>query len=69
MIYIKIKQLRELRNVSIDTIAKGMNTSISNYIAIECGEIDLKLSEIYKIAEIIGVDPREFFIGIDGLSY
>ncbi|MCC7333052.1 MAG: helix-turn-helix transcriptional regulator [Flavobacteriales bacterium] len=51
-----IKKFRELKNLTRETIAEELNMSVSGYSKIERDEIDLTLSRIQQIAQILGVD-------------
>lgn len=51
-----IKKFRELKNITRETIASELNMSLSGYSKIERDEIDLTLSRIQRIAEILKVD-------------
>ncbi|MCC9065294.1 helix-turn-helix domain-containing protein [Flavobacterium piscisymbiosum] len=51
-----IKKFRELKDITREAIASDLGMSVSNYSKIERGEIDLTLSRIEKIAQILGVD-------------
>jgi transcriptional regulator with XRE-family HTH domain len=51
-----IKKFRELKNVTREQIASKLNMSLSNYSKIERGEIDLTLSRIERISEILEID-------------
>lgn len=51
-----IKKLRELKNITREKIAGELGLSLSGYSKIERNEVDLTLSRIRKIAQIIGVD-------------
>jgi len=63
MIYFKIKELRESKNITIEEMAANLKISVSKYNAIESGSVDLKLSKIFSIAEKLGVDTRDLFYG------
>lgn len=51
-----IKKFRELKNITREQMASDLKMSLSNYSKIERGEIDLTLSRIQEVANIIGVD-------------
>jgi transcriptional regulator with XRE-family HTH domain len=51
-----IKKLRELKSITRDKIASDLGMSVSNYSKIERGEIDLTISRVQEIADVIGVD-------------
>lgn len=54
-----IKKYRELKNMSRETVATEMDMSISGYSKIERNEVDLTISKVQKIAEVLGVDVSQ----------
>ncbi len=65
MIYYKIKTTRLAKKLSAAFVASELQMSILTYKAIERGEVDLKLSKIFRIAEIFGVFAFELFDNTD----
>jgi transcriptional regulator with XRE-family HTH domain len=55
-IYINIKKIRELKNFTRDFVADKLEMSTSGYGKIERGEVDLTISKLVKIAEVLNVD-------------
>jgi transcriptional regulator with XRE-family HTH domain len=51
-----IKKFRELKSITREQIASNLNMSLSNYSKIERGEIDLTISRIEQISEILEID-------------
>jgi transcriptional regulator with XRE-family HTH domain len=51
-----IKKFRELKNITREKIAAELKMSLSNYSKIERGEIDLTISRIQEIANLLEVD-------------
>ena len=51
-----IKKFRELKNITREQVAAALDMSLSNYSKIERGEIDLTLSKIEKISQLLEVD-------------
>ena len=51
-----IKKFRELKNFTREKIAAELKMSLSNYSKIERGEIDLTLSRINQIANVLEID-------------
>lgn len=51
-----IKNLRELKKVTRETMAEELKMSLSGYSRIERGEVDLTISKIFKISEVLEVD-------------
>jgi len=54
-VYMNIKKIRELKNLTRDYVAAELEMSTSGYGKIERGEIDLTVSKLYKIASILNV--------------
>ena len=54
-----IKKFRELKNITRETIAAELKMSLSNYSKIERGEIDLTISRIQEIANILEIDMSQ----------
>ena len=54
-----IKKYRELKNITRESMAAEMDMSISGYSKIERNEVDLTISKVQKIAEVLGVDVSE----------
>ena len=69
-----IKKFRELKNVTREQIASKLNMSLSNYSKIERGEIDLTLTRVKRISEILEIDisqilnfdASQIFKGVNG---
>lgn len=60
-IYSNIKQYREKNNHSPDYVAIQMEMSVNTYLKIEGGSVDLKLSKLAKLVEILGINKSEIF--------
>lgn len=54
-----IKRFRELKNLTRESIASELDLSVSGYSKIERNEVDLTLSRIKQISEILGVDVSQ----------
>lgn len=54
-----IKKFRELKNITREQIASDLKMSLSNYSKIERGEIDLTISRIQEIANVLEVDVSQ----------
>jgi transcriptional regulator with XRE-family HTH domain len=54
-----IKKYRELKNLTRETVAAEMDMSLSGYSKIERNEVDLTVSKVKKIAEVLGVDVSQ----------
>lgn len=60
----KIKQIRELKNITQDFIAKQLEISTRAYSKIENGETQLTINRLNEISAILKVDPMEV-LGFD----
>jgi transcriptional regulator with XRE-family HTH domain len=61
---LKIKQIRELKNVTQEYIATQLGLSIRAYSKIETGETQLTINRLNEISKALGVDPFEV-LGFD----
>lgn len=58
-IYNNIKKFRELKNLTREWMANELNLSLSGYSKIERGEVDITISKVYKISEILNVSVEQ----------
>jgi transcriptional regulator with XRE-family HTH domain len=58
---LKIKDFREQNNLSIDQVAVQLGISNKDYVKIEKGIKDIKLSKLEKLAKILGVKKSDLF--------
>jgi transcriptional regulator with XRE-family HTH domain len=61
---VKIKQIRELKNITQEHIANQLGLSTRAYSKIETGETQLTINRLNEISRILGVDPIEV-LGFD----
>lgn len=61
MFYAKIEEIRVLKKITLGVMASELKVSLRYYIAIEAGEIDLKLSILFRIVEILDICPYDLF--------
>lgn len=54
-----IKKFRELRGLTREQLASDLGMSLSGYSKIERGEVDLSMSKIQKISELLGIEISE----------
>lgn len=59
MVYNNIKRLRELKSITREAMASDLGMSLSGYSKLERGEVDITLSKVYKIAEILKVSIEQ----------
>ncbi|AWG22181.1 hypothetical protein FFWV33_11990 [Flavobacterium faecale] len=63
-VYINIRKIRELKNLTREHVAADLNMSMSGYGKIERGDVDLTVSKLIEIAKVLGVSP-EFILKFD----
>jgi transcriptional regulator with XRE-family HTH domain len=61
---VKIKQIRELKNITQEHIANQLGLSTRAYSKIETGETQLTINRLNEISRILGIDPIEV-LGFD----
>ncbi len=54
-----IKKFRELKNLTRDKMAADLEMSLSGYGKLERGEVDITISKLYKIAEVLNVSVSQ----------
>ena len=68
-VFENIKKFRELKSITRESMAADLGMSLSGYSKLERGEVDLTLSKILKISQILNVtieqllnfDPSQIF--------
>ena len=60
----KIKDLRKVQGLSQEKIAAKLDMSANGYGGIERGEVDIKLSRLEKLSEILGVEASELLTDV-----
>ena len=58
-IYNNIKKFRELKSVTRESMAHELGLSLSGYSKLERGEVDITISKIYKIAEVLKISVEQ----------
>ncbi|GHT94521.1 transcriptional regulator [Spirochaetia bacterium] len=61
----RIKELREIMEISGIDIARDIDIPLATYQQYESGELDIPISVLYKIANRLGVDATVLFTGED----
>ncbi len=59
----RIKELREIENISPETMALKTDVTVSEYISCENGEQDLNFAFLYRCALALGVDVTDIIEG------
>jgi transcriptional regulator with XRE-family HTH domain len=54
-----IKRFRELKSLTRDEVADKLEMSVSGYSKLERGEVDLTLTKLYRIADILEVSVSQ----------
>ncbi len=60
----RIRELREISDITADTLAKKLNIPIETYIQYENAEKGIPISTLYEIAGILGVELTELLTGL-----
>ncbi len=50
-----IKKFRELKNITRDELADKLEMSLSGYSKLERGEVEITLTKLYRIADILEI--------------
>lgn len=58
---IRVKELRDARKMSQDSLAYSINMSRSYLAEVETGKRNISVQNIVRIAEGLGVTVKEFF--------
>lgn len=61
----RIKELREIMEISAMDMAHDIQTSLETYLQYESGAMDIPISALYKIAARLGVDATVLLTGED----
>ncbi len=61
MINKRIKEIRESNNLTKEFIAIQLEISLKKYDEIEKGKVDIKMSKLSRLSEILDVPKSEFF--------
>lgn len=62
---VKIRQIRELKNITQEHIAQQLGISTRAYSKIESGETQLTIQRVNEISRVLDVDPMDL-LGFDG---
>jgi transcriptional regulator with XRE-family HTH domain len=54
-----IKRFRELKNITREDLADKLEMSLSGYSKLERGEVELTLTKLYRISEILEVSVSQ----------
>jgi transcriptional regulator with XRE-family HTH domain len=68
-VFENIKKFRELKSITRESMAADLGMSLSGYSKLERGEVELTLSKVFKISQILNVsieqllnfDPSQIF--------
>lgn len=52
----RIKELREILDISAETVASALGITVGEYLMYESGERDIPISALYKIADVLSTD-------------
>lgn len=59
----RIKELREILEISKEEVAQRAGLAFDDYVKYEKAELDIPISAIYSVAEVLDVDPTVLLTG------
>ena len=59
----RIRELREISDISCNTLAQRLNISLDTYMEYENAQTGIPISKLYEIAGILGVQLTELLTG------
>ena len=62
-IAMRILDLREISDYTVERMAAALDVSVEEYRKIESGEIDIPISFLVKVGEVFHVDMTELLTG------
>jgi transcriptional regulator with XRE-family HTH domain len=62
LIGLKIKNLRQIHNITQEDLAEILAMSASNYAKLERGEVDMTVKRLQEIAKAFGIEIGEFMV-------
>ena len=62
-IALRVKELREISDVSVEEMANQLNMSVEKFLSYENAEADFPVSVLYEIASFLQVDMTELLTG------
>lgn len=60
-VYINIRKIRELKNLTREYVSEELKMSMSGYGKIERGEVDLTVSKLIEISKVLDVSIEFIF--------
>jgi transcriptional regulator with XRE-family HTH domain len=60
-VYINIRKIRELKNLTREYVAEELKMSMSGYGKIERGDVDLTVSKLIEISKVLDVSVEFIF--------
>jgi transcriptional regulator with XRE-family HTH domain len=60
-VYINIRKIRELKNLTREYVAEELKMSLSGYGKIERGEVDITVSKLVEISKVLDVSIEFIF--------
>lgn len=59
----RVRELREISDLSCEMLAQKLNISLDTYMTYENGQVGIPISTLYEIARILGVELTELLTG------
>jgi transcriptional regulator with XRE-family HTH domain len=55
----KMREIRTIKNISIETLANTSGMDYSQLARMELGQVNFTISYLFRVAEALGVTPKE----------
>jgi transcriptional regulator with XRE-family HTH domain len=66
MLNLQLKKIRNLKGKTQEEVAAAIGVGARTYQSYEAGTSDIKMSDLEKLAEYLGVEPADFFVKESG---
>ena len=63
IIAMRIKEIREIFDIDVSTLAKQLNVSVDTYKSYEAGEVDIPVSFLYAFANRFNIQLTDLLTG------
>ena len=60
----RVRELREVSELSAETVAERLGISLETYLSYESAEADFPVSVLYELAALLRVDLTELLTGV-----
>lgn len=64
-----LKNIRDTKKISVEKISDSLGIEITEYLAIENGEVELTYKQAGILGELYGIDPKHLLTTSDSVNY